>query len=132
MKDYVRPMMESEVFAANEYIAACGEVPTSYKFVCDKESEYHGGIIFGHYSSLYYYDTSGRARELGAYDACGETHLAPTTDSFFRGFVDNNENGREDANEGCYVWIEYDWRGRIDDWHATTNMDPNSWEKNHS
>ena len=23
MKDYVRPMMESEVFAANEYIAAC-------------------------------------------------------------------------------------------------------------
>lgn len=23
MKDYVKPMMESEVFAANEYIAAC-------------------------------------------------------------------------------------------------------------
>ena len=60
MKDYVRPMMESEDFAANEYIAACGEVPTSYKFVCDKESEYHGGIIFGHYSSLYYYDTLDR------------------------------------------------------------------------
>ena len=27
MKDYVRPMMESEDFAANEYIAACGVVP---------------------------------------------------------------------------------------------------------
>ena len=30
MKNYVKPMMESEVFAANEYIAACGDSGTTY------------------------------------------------------------------------------------------------------
>ena len=34
MKDYVKPMMESEVFAANEYIAACGS-GTTYLFTCN-------------------------------------------------------------------------------------------------
>ena len=37
MKSYVKPMMESEVFAANEYIAACWRincnVPTGFGFI---------------------------------------------------------------------------------------------------
>ena len=37
MKNYVKPMMESEVFAANEYIAACWRincnVPTGFGFI---------------------------------------------------------------------------------------------------
>ena len=43
MKNYVKPMMESEVFAANEYIAACGDSGVVYKFECNagnRNSEY--------------------------------------------------------------------------------------------
>ena len=35
MKDYIRPMMESEVFTANEYIAACGDSGVVYNFECN-------------------------------------------------------------------------------------------------
>ena len=35
MKNYVKPMMESEAFAANEYIAACGDSGVTYKFECN-------------------------------------------------------------------------------------------------
>ena len=35
MKNYVKPMMESEVFAANEYIAACGDSGVVYNFECN-------------------------------------------------------------------------------------------------
>ena len=35
MREYVKPTMEGEVFAANEYIAACGDSGTVYKFTCD-------------------------------------------------------------------------------------------------
>lgn len=127
---YERPEMRGQAFAANEYVASCKDEPVSYLFKCDKPSEYHGWGLMGYYSSLYYYDSQGRAHELGGYYPCDETHIAPTTDSFYKGFVDNNENGREDQGEDCYVWLEYDRWGRIDDWHATTQGTPNSWEKN--
>lgn len=42
MKSYVKPMMESEVFAANEYIAACWKincnVPTGFGFIDTNEN----------------------------------------------------------------------------------------------
>ena len=44
MKNYVKPMMESEVFAANEYIAACGESGVVYKFKCDAGDGVYGSV----------------------------------------------------------------------------------------
>ena len=32
---YVRPTMVGERFVANEYVAACGDKGTVYKFKCD-------------------------------------------------------------------------------------------------
>ena len=34
-KEYVRPSMVCETFAADEYVAACGDSGKVYKFVCD-------------------------------------------------------------------------------------------------
>ena len=121
---WVQPRTVVQQFVANEYVSACGLEPTSYKFVCDKEADPR------YRDDLYYYDSRGRSHRLGGYAPCGETHIAPVTDEFPRGFIDWNDNGREDSGEECFVWLEYGWRGQIDDWHATSNMDPNSWEKN--
>lgn len=123
-KMYERPEMRGQMFVADEYVASCKEEPASYLFVCDKPADWL------YRDDLYYYDNSGRAHRLGGYAPCGETHEAPVTDVFRKGFIDWDNNGRENGEEGCYVWIEYNWRGKIDDWHATSNMDPNSWEKN--
>lgn len=122
MKDYVRPMMESEAFAANEYIAACGDTEYgNYLFQCDAP----GG-------SLYYYETdwwgNEEAKYIGSYTPCDRKHEASVASEFPDGFVDYNRNGREDDGEAVIVWIERGPWGVIRNAHATTNLDRDSWE----
>lgn len=121
---YVRPTMVGERFVANEYVAACGDSGTVYKFTCDAP----GG-------ELYYYPKSdgkidgvytgdGRARWIGSYHPCTAEHVASATDGFYDGFVDRNRNGIQDEGEGVIVW-----RGRSGrNGHATTNLDMSKWE----
>ena len=35
MKKWVRPLTEVQNFVANEYVAACGDSGTTYKFTCN-------------------------------------------------------------------------------------------------
>lgn len=46
MKNYVKPMMESEVFAANEYIAACGDSGVIYNFECNAGDWWGGYSVY--------------------------------------------------------------------------------------
>lgn len=123
-REYVRPMMRGEVFAANEYVAGCGDHGVEYYFECNAR----GG-------TLYYYPISDgkidgiyngwrRANKLGFYTPCEEKHKASSTSDFYDGFVDYNRNGRHDSGEGVIVW-----RGP---WglngHATENLDMDKWE----
>ena len=111
-------MMESEVFAANEYIAACGDTEYGkYLFTCDAP----GG-------PLYYYNDRGRAQYIGSYTPCEKKHEADMASEFPDGFVDYNRNGREDDGEAVIVWIERGWWGSIANAHATTNLNQDSWE----
>lgn len=123
-RTYVRPTMVGERFVANEYVAACGESGKVYKFECNAP----GG-------KLYYYPNSdgkingeytghGRAIKLGNYNPCGARHKANATDGFYDGFVDYNENGRQDKGEGVIVWRgSYGLNG-----HATTYLDMSKWQ----
>ena len=124
---YVRPTMVGERFVANEYVAACGEENKVYKFNCDAP----GG-------TLYYYPSSDgtidgkytgtdRAIRLGGYRPCDAKHEASTTGDFCDGFVDYNNNRIPDDGEGVIVWIEKK-KWPFVDWHATTNLNMNSWE----
>ena len=98
---YVRPTMVGERFVANEYVAACGDKGTVYKFNCDAPR-----------GPLYYYP-------------CDAKHEASATNVFYDGFVDYNLNGKQDSGEGVIVW-----RGpRNNNGHATTELDMSSWEK---
>ena len=122
MKNYVKPMMESEVFAANEYIAACGDTEYgNYLFECDAPA-----------GRLYYYTTNWwgeeKAEYIGSYTPCNRKHEASTESEFPDGFVDYNRNGREDEGEAVIVWIERRPWGGIRNAHATTNLDRDSWE----
>ena len=86
MREYVKPTMEGELFAANEYIAACHDINKVYKFKCDAGGGRNGTV---------YLETNGKPglqtgwggdRYLSGYHACGTTHEAKTTDDFLDGY----------------------------------------------
>lgn len=122
-KEWMEPVIEVQEFVANEYVAACGDSGTVYKFTCDAprgrlyyypESD---GQIDGNYTG------SGSQKFIGNYHPCGRTHEASVTDDFYDGFVDYNRNGKPDTNEEVIVW-----RGpKNNNGHATTNLNMSSW-----
>ena len=122
-KEWMEPVIEVQEFVANEYVAACGDGGTVYKFECDAPR-----------GSLYYYpegdgqidgkyEGSGRRRYLGNYHPCRAKHEVSVTDAFYDGFVDYNHNLRQDPGEGVIVWLG-PWNNNG---HATTKLNMNSW-----
>ena len=121
---YESPRMVVEQFEANEYIAACGDSGTVYYFECDAPAGnlyYYkdgDGIIDGIYTG------NGSAKLIGDYHPCPAKHKAESTNPFYDGFVDYNENGKYDRGEEVIVWRgSYGWNG-----HATAQLDMDSWE----
>lgn len=139
-----KPEMNVVAFAANEYVAACGDSGKVYKFVCDalegklyywKRQEWQGGL-FGQYVDTDWSkydgvvdgsvdkDKVGSATLIGSYEPCGASHEVESTDDFFDGFVDYNSNQQFDSGEGVIVW-----RGTYgNNGHATTQLDMTKWE----
>ena len=124
MREYVKPMMDSEVFAANEYFSACGDSGTTYLFTCDAGWTGLTG------STVYTNGPDGVMNtaddvELGSYHKCGKTHYASKTDEFIEGYLRKNVLGAP-IGERQEVII---WRGENgDNIHCTTNLDINEWE----
>lgn len=119
---YVRPTMVGERFVANEYVAACGDSGTVYKFKCDAG---------GGKSGIVYLETNGNPgfqegflgirgdQYLSGYHARGITHDADTSDDFLDGYYVRNGNVTQ-------VKV---WRGeKGDDTHCTENINMNTWE----
>ena len=119
-KEYVAPTMVCEEFAANEYVAACGDENRVYKFVCDAPD-----------GPLYAKDSQGKGYQGADYEDCGKVHEAPVDSVFVDGFVDYDHDGKKDAGEEVKVWLEYGWKGKkwtVVNGHATKNIDMKSWE----
>ena len=123
-KEWMEPVIEVQEFVANEYVAACGDSGTVYKFTCNAPGGWlyyypeSDGQIDGNYTG------SGSQKRIGLYHPCGATHEVSVTDAFYDGFVDYNWNRKQDPGEGVIVW-----RGPNNkNGHATTNLDINSWE----
>lgn len=125
MRNWERPMVVVDAFVANEFVSACGDNGTIYKFKCDAP----GG-------PLYYYPKSDDKIDgvHNPYDSakciswfyhpCGADYKVPKTDGFYDGFVDYNLNGKQDSGEGVIVWRGQSGRNG----HATTNLNMNSWK----
>ena len=128
-KSYVRPVMQCEEFAANEYVAACGDSGTIYKFKCDagsKRDSYHVYLNGddGVPETTDDIDWSARSGRLKPYQPCGATHDADTDSGFYPGYMYKLAQGENVGNMiPVYVWTEYNTNT-----HCTTNLDMDSWE----
>ena len=145
-KIWRKPEMNEFAFAANEYVAACGDQNKVYKFVCDAlggnlyywaKRVYQGiPVLGGHWEDTEWTKQDGvvdgkvdsslweDATLIGSYTPCGKEHEASVTDEFFDGFVDYNGNSQFDDDEAVIVWRgESGFNG-----HATKNLDMSTWE----
>lgn len=122
MRNWERPMVVVDTFAANEFVSSCEEGGSAYKFECNAGKKYHR-------YNVYYYD-GNRKHYLDKYPyyyhPCGETHEASTKDDFINGYIDDQSTGY-DEKIPVVIWTD---RGR--DVHCTTNLTIESWEKTHS
>ena len=121
---YVKPVMISEQFLPNEYVAACGESNKVYKFICDANS---GGLFDGGYvyiesngePNLQRYGTNSDTFR-SPYYPCSETHEAPTKDAFLDGYLV--------SLSGLKVTPVIVWTNNDTNTHCTTNIHMEKWE----
>ena len=134
-----KPEMNEFAFAANEYVAACGDENKKYLFTCDAgggksgyvwiedngQDELQSGINRKNNPT----DGYGKDDYLGGYHACGATHEASTTDDFYNGYYlekDKWNGGNFNVLDVLKVII---WRGPDNDnTHCTTKLDMSTWE----
>ena len=121
-RKYEKPMLISEAFIPNEYVAACEHSASGaglYKFVCDAGGGEKGDIYLENGKNL----TQGPLRY---YHACNKAHQAPTTDEFEKGYF--YANGGIDLKIGTSIPVII-WRGD-GNIHATENLNRDTWDKN--
>lgn len=121
MRNWERPMVVVDTFAANEFVSTCHEQNMVYKFKCDAGDERR------RYSSFIDSNNNGKLddsdTQIGwSYHPCGEKHDAKTKDVFYNGFIVNNRNHRD-------VIPVIIWRGKYNNnVHCTTNLQMDTWE----
>ena len=125
---WTRPMTEVQQFAANEYVAACGDTEFgAYLFECNAPRQ--GPMAY--FADIGAWEGATIWKVQGTYHACGETHVADKADTFANGFIDANYNGKMDAGEEVIIWLEegiIPGTPVLGNAHATTNLNRESWE----
>lgn len=126
-RTWTRPLTEVQKFEANEYVAACHDWNTVYKFTCDAGGGAWGDVYTDDGTNL----TPGRSRY---YHACDATHEASTQDEFIRGYYIQNGGNDETGYWTLFGWKDYPktsviiWTDGGTDVHCTTNLNQDSWE----
>lgn len=126
MRNWERPMVVVDTFAANEFVSTCGEKNQVYLFKCDA-----GGLIGQ--GGYVYLETNGKTglqensgkgyeadQYLSPYHKCSETHEAKTTDEFKEGYL---------VPYGSLIPRKVIiWRGENNDnTHCTTKLKKDQW-----
>ena len=120
-KKYVRPMMRVESFVPNEFISACGDSNTVYKFRCDAGGGANGNVFLESNDQAGFQSGRGGDDYLSEYHACGTTHEANTKDEFLEGYY-----LKDNSVDVVPVLV---WRGPDgDNTHCTENLDMSTWE----
>lgn len=122
-KVYNKPELKSEAFVPQEYVAACGDSGTVYKFTCDAGGG-ESGEVYLETNGIEGLQTGRRGDyHLSGYHACGITHEADGDDDFLNGYY-VVENRWDKTVTPVIVW-----RGpNNDNTHCTTNLDMSTWE----
>ena len=120
------PKTSFEQFVPQNYIAACGDSGTVYKFTCDAGGGTSGSV---------YLETNGQEglqrdgsnpdKYLSGYHACNKYHEAESTDGFLDGYFVYDPGWFQDE----VVMPVIVWRGEDNDnTHCTKELDMNKWE----
>jgi len=134
-KEYVAPTMVCEEFAANEYVAACGDSGVVYKFKCNagsRSSKYNvyladgspyctSGLDFGNKNIRgwdYYHPCYDADSQQGYHEADSDT-------GFVKGYMYKQD--RYGNNTGSKIDVII-WTENYTNCHCTTDLDMNSWE----
>lgn len=117
------PKIVVDEFIPNEYVSACGESGTVYKFNCNAGnswSRYAVKDAKGNIATI-----SGMYMDGGRtyYHPCGEKHSAESDSGFLFGYHIDDVSTWEDENIPVIIWTEND-----QDVHCTTALDMNTWE----
>ena len=126
MKNYVKPMMESEAFAANEYIAACYRIRCttpngnrSYKYIYADSN--NNGVWDRGDQKIY-------GSWFGSFSGCNQWHEGvildepPTANGFVTTGTDSD--GWSVQSEPVFYWYE-DLGHQYEDIHVMTPGDEN-------
>lgn len=130
---YIKPVLESETFVPQNYIAACGDGGVTYYFQCNAGEPYkhwvEGWFGHGHWEidNHPYQVVANDGRKWNNYGPCNDSHIASSADEFIDGYIDNMYTSKNE-NIPVKIWIEKNggmW-GR-DNIHCTTNLNMDSW-----
>lgn len=128
-RTYVKPILSGEEFIPQNYIAACGDSGTVYKFTCDAGGGASGDVWIENNGVEGLQEESDFVngkwvwadRSLGGYHACSTSHEAESTNNFYNGYY--RENG---SSTVVNVIV---WRGPYNNnTHCTEELDMNKWE----
>lgn len=133
---YIKPILESETFVPQNYIAACGDLNKVYKFKCDAGGGKSGSVYLETNGTSGLQTGWGGDRYLSGYHACGTTHEAKSTDAFLNGYYVTTDKVWVPGGWFGGHWEEKKvttpvivWRGpHNDNTHCTENLDMDSWE----
>ena len=123
-RKYEKPMLISEAFIPNEYVAACAEDPgcTKYSFTCNAGEGVIHNILFIPTNHVWNVYVDGKKITRGLYGPCGLTHTVmvpagtPVEEVFLKGYMDDDFT---DEKENIPVYV---WRGENnDDVHCMLN-----------
>lgn len=130
-RTYVRPTMVGERFVANEYVAACGESGTVYKFKCDAGDDWGGYSVYlngkdevaGTDDDIFWCGGPKAVRGSRTYTKCGDTHEAEDNNDFYKGYIKRMNWMGVWSTKEVIVWTD---NGR--NTHCTTNLKMSEWE----
>ena len=118
MKAYVKPMMDSEVFVANEYVAACYRIKCTTPnrnatFYCLYDDTNNNGVWDSGDSLLY-------SNGWWGFSGCNRWHNGVIQDNppEENGFVTRGTNPKKDGAYPVYWWSER--LGSDSDYHVMT------------
>ena len=133
---YNKPEMNVENFAANEFIAACGDSGTNYLFECNAGNGVFGSVYLESNGKPGLQTEGGLFKKVdkmiaqygrtffgeSGFHACGESHEASSKDDFSEGYY--LPKGQVSKAQNVIIWRGDDGR----DVHCTTKLNRDEWE----
>lgn len=128
---WTEPRIEVQKFAANEYVAACGDSGTVYYFKCDAGDRWGGYSVYLNgedgkphtNDDVFWCGGPGAVRGNRTYSRCGETHKAEDNNDFYSGYIRRKGVFGSVEEENVIVWTE-----NGNNTHCTTNLNMDEWE----